>query len=671
MEPNNRPKTQETETPFDFLKVSVDIMRITLVKNLIWVILAGIIGIIVATVGSKMLIKNKWTSRCTLYKLPQSAELRKEIPSLYEPPDINTVIESVRTRENILKSINKLGLNLSVDSFYGKTKILKQKNNNLFTILAEDEDRNRSAEIANSLAEIFLASYAEMMQGSANKLEEQYRTSAQEIKGEIAVIEDGMRKCLSVSGITSIDTEIGMNLQKVKDLEMKLLENRADAETAKIRILDLNTAISQMSPDVQISYVTTPLDAGVMKELENQLNELTQKFTDDNPKVKRIRGEIDELKKRVGDGQKPKPEQITYGSNQTRQTLEIEKLKVESELKSAMKNIESYGNEIKETKKSLENISSAGEKYSEYKRRLDLNRETLTKVENMIATSGLSVKPNSLDIRILEPAVPPAFPDSTKRKVIILAAAVFLMIVTVLFVTGREFLDLTVKSGFDIEQIFKIKNLGSLPDRDKVNLSLFNTSFQVVFENMQNEIRNLKRPFVVLGSVSSGTGKSLLLSECVRIFKARNKKILLIAKPASGVGRDDGNFVNPFVYGSSPVEKFHPSLGEDGVHTAYFDLDDNTFSYPVDEARLSEFIQAQKDYDIIFWELFDFSRNMRLFSAISRQSDLFILVTRFRESRKIAVLSCVKFLRAQNCRKISGLVNRVHSDYFNISGGSA
>ena len=666
MEPDNRQKSPGSDTPFDFLKVSVDIMRITLVKNLIWVILAGIIGIIVATVGSKMLIKNKWTSRCTLYKLPQSAELRKEIPSLYEPPDINTVIESVRTRENILKSINKLGLNLSVDSFYGKTKILKQKNNNLFTILAEDEDRNRSAEIANSLAEIFLSSYAEMMQGSANKLEGQYRTSAQEIKGEIAIIEDEMRKCLSASGITSIDTEIGMNLQKVKDLEMRLLENRADAETAKIRILDLNTAISQMSPDVQISYVTTPLDAGVMKELENQLNELTQKFTDDNPKVKRIRGEIDELKKRLGGGQKPKPEQITYGNNQTRQALEVEKLKVESGLKSAMKNIESYGNEIKETKKSLENISSAGEKYGEFKRRLDLNRETLTKVENMIATSGLSVKPNSLDIRILEPAVPPAFPDSTKRKLITLAVALLSTISTVLFVMGREFLDLTVKSGFDIEQIFKIKNLGSLPDRDKVNLSLFNTSFQVVFENMQNEIRDLKRPFVVLGSVSSGTGKSLLLSECIRIFKARNKKILLVTKPGTEIKNNGENFVNPFVYGGGSIEKFNPVPGEAGVHTAYFELDDTTFSYPIDEARLSEFLQAQKDYDIVFWELFDFPKNMRLFSTISRQSDLFILVTRFRESRKTETLSCIKFLKAQNCRRISGLVNCIHRDYFNI-----
>lgn len=666
METNTRHDPPAADTHFDFLKVSIDVMRVRIVKNLIWIVLAGIIGFVVAVAGTKMLIKNKWTSRCILYKLPQSAELKKEIPSLYEPPDINTVIESVRTRENILKAIKKLNLNLSVDSFYGKTKIIKQKNNNLFTIVAEDGDRETSAKIANAIADIFLASYAEMMQGSANKLEGQYKTSAQEIKDEIARIEESMRKCLSINGITSIDTEIGMNLQKVKDLEMKLLENKADAETAKIRIQDLNVAISQMSPDVEISYVVTPPDAGAMKDLENQLNELTQKFTEDNPKVRRIRGEIEELKKRVVSGQKPKPEQITYGSNQTRQTLEMEKLKVDSELKSAMKNIESYGNEIKETKKSLDSISSTNEEFTELKRRLDLNRQTLSKVENMIATSGLSVKPNSLDVRILEPAVPPAFPDSTKRKAISIAIAIIFTIATMLFIIGKEFLDLTVKSGFDIDHIFKIKNLGSLPDRDKVNLSLFNTSFQVVFENMFNEIKDKIRPVVVFGSVSSGTGKSLLLSECVRIFRARNKRVLVVMPPPKEVQDNGENFVNPFVYCNTPIEKFHPVLGEDGVYTAYFELDENTFSYPIDEAKLSEFLQTQNSYDIVCWELFEFSKNMRLFSAISGQSDLFVLVTRFRESQKIEALSCVKFLKAQDCRKISGLVNCIHSDYFNI-----
>ncbi len=655
-----------TETPFDFIKISPNVLRVTLMKNIVWIILAGILGAGIGAVASKLMIKNKWTSRCSLYKLPQSAELRKEIPSLYEPPDLNTVVESIRTRENIQKAIKRLGMDISVDAFYGKTKIQKQKNNNLFTIVAEDEDREKSAQIANVMAEIFLESYASMMQGSARKLEEQYISSAGTIRAEMTDLEKKMRKMLSDKGINSIETELGMNIQKVKDIGMKLLESRAAAETARIRLQDLDIAIAKMSPDVQISYVVTPPDAGLLKQLEAQLNELTQKFTDENPKVKRLRSEIEELKKRTVNPGKPSPEQVTYGSNQTRQTLEIEKLKVESELKSSMKNIESFEREVKDIRKSIDGISSMNEEYSELSRKLDLNRQTLSKVETMIAASGLSVKPNSLDIKIFEPAVPPAYPDSSKRKLIVIAVGGLFMGLVGALALGREVLDLTVKSDSDMSEILHVKNLGALPDRDAVNISLFNVSFQVVFENMMNELKNVQRPVIVVGSVSKEAGKSLLINECMRIFRARNKTALIISDPKNAGAVEKNSMVNHFVYSRLPFDDFHPTLRGDGSPGAFFELDETTFSYPIDEERLAAFIKEQKSYDMIIWELFDFDRNKRLFSTIARQSDLFVLVTRFRKSKKLDCIACTKFLKLQNCRDISGIVNCIHSDYFNI-----
>jgi uncharacterized protein involved in exopolysaccharide biosynthesis len=658
-------KTVAKETPFDFLKVSVDVLRVTFLKNILWVFLAGVLGAGLGAVGTKLLIKNKWTSRCTLYKLPQSAELKKEIPSLYESPDINTVVESIRTRDNILKTIKKLGMDISVDAFYGMTTIQKQKNNTLFTIIAESNDREKSAQVANSIAETFLESYATMMQDSAKKLIEQYGDSENKLKSEMAALDEKMRTMLAEKGITSIDAEKEMGIQKVKEMEMKLLENRAAAETAKIRLQDLDHAISKMSSDVQISYVITPSNAGVLKELEEELNSLLQKFTDENPKVKRVKAEIEALKKKAESKGKPDPEQITYGGNQPKQMLEMEKLKVESEIKAALNNVENYRKEIASTKDEIAKITSIGEAHLELMRQMDLKRQTLSKVESMIASSGLSVKPNSLDIKILEPAIPPTFPDSSKRKLITIFIAVGFMVAAVLAVLGREFFDLTVKTDFDIKEVLRISSLGVLPDKDKVNLSLFNVSFQVVFENIQNAVRGAARPTIVLGAVSPKSGKSLVLSEYLRILIARGKRVLIIRSVEQLGEVGDKSRVNSFVYSRRPFSEFMATTGGDGGDLAYFELDEVTYSYPIDDECLSSFLKSQDKYDIIFWELFAFGRNKRLFSAISRQSDLFILVTRFRQSAKTACLSCVKFLKAQNCRNISGIVNGIHNDYFN------
>ena len=662
--------SNEPQFQVDFLKISPEVLRVTLFKRLLWIFSAALAGFAISAICVKILLKDSWTSSCILYRLPQSTELKKEIPSLYDPPDINTVIESIRTRNNIIRVINKMNLKISVDAFFAKTKIVKQKNNNLFSIIASDKDRQTSAAIANELANAFLESYVEMMQSSANKLNEQYRNSAENIKKEIEKLEDRSRKMLLENGIASVESEMNMNFQKLNDMQIKLLENRAAAETAKIRIQDLKFAISQMSSEVQISYVVTPPEAGVMQELQKELNALMQKFTEENPKVKRIQGEIDELKKRAVAGERPKPEHVTFGSNQEKKDLEMELMRTESNLKSVIKNIDGYQEEIKETRKNLDKISAISDKYNEIRRPLELNRQSLSKIENMISISELSVKPNSLDIKIMEAAVPPPFPNGSKRKMFVIACTVLMFLGATVIFLGMEVLDLTVKAGYDFPAIFKIPNLGVLPDRERVNISLFNTAFQVVFNSMEIEIAGKKIPLIVLGGVNAGTGKSLIISECARILKARNKKILVISKTADAAaesGAEIPGLINPFLYGNADLKEFAPVKIDDSLSAGYFALDESTFSLPMDEEKLQAFIRAQDAYDIIFWELFEFRKNVRLFAEICKTSDLFILVTKFRRCGKIEVLSCLKFLKKQPPAKTGGILNCVDSDYFTLS----
>ncbi len=669
MENKKNQNNNEPQISLDFLKISPDVLRVTLFKRLIWIIAAGLAGLVLSTICTKIFIKDKWTSTCVLYRLPQSPELKKEIPSLYDPPDINTVIESIRIRTNIMKVIKNTKLNISVDAFLAKTKVVKQKNNTLFTIVAEDKDRYTSAAIANELAEAFLESYAEMMQSSAKKLNDQYRSSAENIKKEIEKMEDKSRKVLLDNEISSIDAETNINFQKLNDMQIKLLENKAAAETAKIRLQDLRFAISQMSSEVQISYVITPPEAGVMQDLQKELNALMQKFTEENPKVKKIKSEIDALKKRAEDGERPKPDHVTFGSNQAKKDLEMESMRTESSLKSALKNIETYQLETKETRKNLDRISSISEKYNEIRRTLEQKKQALTKIEQMIAISELSVKPNSLDIKIMEPATPPPYPDSTKRKMIVIAIGMLMFLGATVIFLGMELLDLTVKAGYDISGIFKILNLGTLPDRDRVNVSLFNTAFQVVFKSIETETAGKKTPFIVLGGVSPGTGKSMIISECTRILKSRKKKVLVIGKVENAVhpeGKIPG-LINPFLYEGAEFKDFSPVEIDAGLSMGYFNLDDSTFSYPLDEEKLRAFIKSQDSYDIIFWELFEFQNNVRLFAEICKESDLFILTMKFRKCRKIEVLSCLKFLKKQQPARMGGVLNCVDNDYFTLS----
>ncbi|MEI6421499.1 MAG: hypothetical protein WCP55_04720, partial [Lentisphaerota bacterium] len=77
--------SNEPQFQVDFLKISPEVLRVTLFKRLLWIFAAALAGFAISAICVKILLKDSWTSSCILYRLPQSTELKKEIPSLYDP----------------------------------------------------------------------------------------------------------------------------------------------------------------------------------------------------------------------------------------------------------------------------------------------------------------------------------------------------------------------------------------------------------------------------------------------------------------------------------------------------------------------------------------------------------------------------------------------------------
>jgi hypothetical protein len=120
--------------------------------------------------------------------------------------------------------------------------------------------------------------------------------------------------------------------------------------------------------------------------------------------------------------------------------------------------------------------------------------------------------------------------------------------------------------------------------------------------------------------------------------------------------------INDFIYEKS--DSFVIDTRNRLVHHAFFQAGDDTFTTVLDTERVQLFISKLDDYDFIFWELFEFSYNIQLFSSIALASDLLLLVARFERSNRNSLIRLVSFLQERKFHKIYGVLNYVHKDYF-------
>ncbi len=654
-------KSQEME--IDLIKLDFRIFLITLQRRIIYIIIAAVIGFIIAAIAAKTLIKNKWYAQCILFRHNEQAFSQKDLPQVNKPLDINTVIETIRTRRNIEQVIKKLKLKISAPDLFSKTEVIKHKNNNIIKITAIDNDRKTAADIANTLAQVFIREYINILNSTARKVYSYYSLNRQEIVGRIEKYNKELEAFKKTHKIISMESQSASKFEQLKGAEVKVMENRMLEEALKIKIADISSNVSKMKPEIQLSYTVSAGEKKALQDLEAELLQMKQKFTDENPKVMRLKAKIEALRKTVSNSQ-PVPEKITYGGNELRRTMEQEKLEAESKLKSVRKNIQDLKTEIKSIRSELANLSRLDIDYMELKRKLEINRDLLKNVESIIAASKVAIKANISDIEILEKAVPPRYPAASRRKIIAAAGGIFFGGTALVIFMLIEFLSFSVKSKYDFDKLLKIKYAGSLPVKDVVPEYRFFSAVQMIYDRINDSAGNKKPLIMAVGSDEPESGKTFIINSLIPLYHYDNLKVMYIDTVQNPSSDIEKCIINQALYSQDNGRAFDTNAINDKLDKAYFNFNADTYRYPLKEEQFNKFIAGLEHYDLIIFELFEPSGNLQLFARFAAVSDVTLLIGQFRHSNKFRMKRTCNFLKDKNIDNLVGILNSVEKKYY-------
>ncbi|MDD2331477.1 MAG: hypothetical protein PHI68_02360 [Candidatus Cloacimonetes bacterium] len=645
------------------LKFDRKILNIVFRKRLKYIIIATLIAMVLAGIWAKVRVQPVWKANCFIIRAPKNMSTPAEMPYLYQTFDLNTVLETVRTRAVLLDVISKLRLRISPEDLYKALEVQRGNRSNVLKFSVTWNDPVLSAQLANATAESFIINNNSLQNSATNKILSYYTVQQRERTKQILDLEEQYEQFRGQYGVISIPNESQTKFDQLKAIELKMIENNLKITEMDTKIKDMAEKISKTPPEAVRSWTYTATDERKLLQLERELEMLRTKYTDDNPKIQKVLKEINDLKDIAATKSgRDIPESVTWGPTDLLDVYTIDRSRFEAEKRAAIDVNEEYQIRVNNIRAELETLTQIQKEFFELERKLQLNRDILRIIEGRLSEARMAMESNVSDYEIIELAKTPKNPEGTKRKLLVVAIGLITFLVGTVFVVGNEILDMSIKSEVDFQEVIRIPLLGVLPNEDHVDKNVFLRNMQVVTDNIVRLCSSKETPVVCFGSDIQETGKSFLMNDTMRFLIGQKKRILFIDSLLSKSSDIEPYIINNWLYDNS--DKYQFDTTDTMLHKAYFLADDSIFNSLIEQSKVTSFFESLDGYDYIFWELFDCHYNIQLFSAISSASDILILIGRFKRSSRQIFQNVVQYLKHRNFSNVYGVINYVHKDYY-------
>ncbi|HPT72537.1 MAG TPA: hypothetical protein PLE74_09690, partial [Candidatus Cloacimonadota bacterium] len=248
-------------------------------KKLKPIVILTLIAMALAAIMVKIAIVPVWKANCYLIRYPKNMSTPSEMPYLYQSFDLNTILETVRTRNVVLEVIRRLHLKAEPEDIFGSIEVERGNRSNVLNLSVRNRDPKLAADMANMLAVSFIENNNKLQNSSAVKLYQYYLKQRDD---RMKVLDDAEKQAQAFRdqhGIISLSDENQNKFDLLKSVELKKIENDLSINELNTKINDLDQKIAQAPKETVQSYIYSSNDDKNLNQLQKELELLRTKYT--------------------------------------------------------------------------------------------------------------------------------------------------------------------------------------------------------------------------------------------------------------------------------------------------------------------------------------------------------------------------------------------------------
>lgn len=359
----------------------------------------------------------------------------------------------------------------TINQIRGSMTVNSLKNTNIIEINFENNNPKLAAEIANTIAAVFVDESLTINRSRATEVKKFIEEQLKEKEAELTKEEEEKLEYKKQESILFLDEETKINITQLANFQAQAAEVDTQIVENKAELIEAHKQLKKQSETYVSSetITTNPIVQELQSQLatlEIQLPALLEKYNKGSPQITEVEIKIKETKNKISE----KVAEIVGAKVTTRNpiyqsllaqivTLETDTISLDTKKEAIAKTIIEYENR-------LEKLPDKELQLARLERAVKVSENIYLILLEKYQEARINEVMELGDIRIIDKALVPDAPIKPKKKLNLAIGGVLGVMLGVMLVFFMEYLDNTIKTADDIERHLGLPVLGLIP---KVN----------------------------------------------------------------------------------------------------------------------------------------------------------------------------------------------------------
>ncbi|HEX30276.1 TPA: hypothetical protein ENG04_09375 [Candidatus Poribacteria bacterium] len=415
-----------------------------------------------AVIPAVLLMPKVYSARAVVELGTETARMLQSVGQVEVPryESEASVRERIFSRSYVLQAADRVNLrgllarergkNVRDDDLmeFFRNAVSVRVNGDLMEIYVEMPDPNQAANLANSIAEVYIKNTSSARQTAASQSYEFLKQQVEYYRKKLRETEDKLQKLreknpiLTSKGETSLET-------KLEKLKNDLLDVEVQLESAR-RELDRLTSNQGGGGEMAAEQLA------VMKK---RLAELRTKYSDEWPEIKRLKEEISKLEGKV------RSSSVSLPIDSTERNKRI--LELQDKISSLVLKKEWLRTEISKWEKMLRKLPQIEMELNRLTREKELYERSYSllydRLNNAMLAKAAELEKLGTSAKLLDPAVPPTKPIKPRRVRMVIMATILGLGIGFGSALLLEYSDRSFRDEEEMSEFLRLPILASLP----------------------------------------------------------------------------------------------------------------------------------------------------------------------------------------------------------------